>query len=211
MEQTENKEVKSKRDSFMERIKGKRPDLNYEDEDAFYGAIDDDYAEAEAYKSKMEEGNKKVTDFMNANPRNAQLFMDIMNGKDLAVCMLENYGDDFREALENPELSEKIAEANKSYQEKILKSREMEEAASANLTTSMDALTEAQNSVGADDEMAGKVFEAYCAMVNDAILNKVSKETWVMFFKALGYDTDIEDAKATGSYSHFKQTCSLYN
>ena len=62
----------------------------------------------------------------------------------------------------------------------------------------MDALTEAQNSVGADDEMAGKVFEAYCAMVNDAILNKVSKETWVMFFKALGYDTDIEDAKATG-------------
>ena len=102
MEQTENKEVKSKRDSFMERIKGKRPDLNYEDEDAYYGAIDDDYAEAEAYKSKIEEGNKKVTDFMNANFRNVQLCMDIMNGKDLAVCMSSNYGYHSREALENP-------------------------------------------------------------------------------------------------------------
>ena len=42
MEDPKNEQVKSKRDSFLERLKGKYPDKQFVDEEEIYGAINDD-------------------------------------------------------------------------------------------------------------------------------------------------------------------------
>ena len=43
MEKVENSQVKSKRDQFKERMKGKYPDRDFEDDEVFFGQINDDY------------------------------------------------------------------------------------------------------------------------------------------------------------------------
>ena len=42
MEKVENSQVKSKRDAFKERMKSKYPDRNFDDEEVFFGQINDD-------------------------------------------------------------------------------------------------------------------------------------------------------------------------
>ena len=39
----DNKEVKSKRDLFSDRMKGKYPDKQFDDDEALFGQINDDY------------------------------------------------------------------------------------------------------------------------------------------------------------------------
>ena len=43
MEDPKNEQVKSKRESFLERLKGKYPDKQFADDEEIYGAINDDY------------------------------------------------------------------------------------------------------------------------------------------------------------------------
>ena len=50
MEDTEEQVVKSGKQRFIERMKAKKPDLNYDDEEALYGSINDDY---DAYDGEL--------------------------------------------------------------------------------------------------------------------------------------------------------------
>ena len=42
MEDEEKQDVKSKKQQLIERMQAKKPDLNYDDEEALYGSIYDD-------------------------------------------------------------------------------------------------------------------------------------------------------------------------
>ena len=48
------------------------------------------------------------------------------------------------------------------------------------------------------DEDKDKAFEAYANMLDDAIRNKVSKETWLMFIKGINHDKDVAEAADEG-------------
>ena len=57
---------------------------------------------------------------------------------------------------------------------------------------------EAAKEAGVSDEDKDKAFEAYANMLDDAIRNKVSKETWLMFIKGINHDKDVAEAADEG-------------
>ena len=53
----------------------------------------------------------------------ASHFMDMLEGKNPLVSLIEKYGDDLRSALEDPEMAEELAGANEKYVERLGKEK----------------------------------------------------------------------------------------
>lgn len=195
MEDTEKQEVKSRKQQFLERMKTKKPDLNFDDEESLYGSINDDYdaydGELKGYKANEE----KLLGAFNKDPRVASMFLAMTNGENPLLYLIDNFGqDEIRAALDDPEMKDKLVEKQNAYLERQSKNSQLEEEAKRNITTSLDALEAAKNEMGCSDEDADKAFELFAQIQEDAIVDKVTKETWVMLLKGLNHDMDIENA-----------------
>jgi hypothetical protein len=197
-ENTENKEVTSRKQKVLDRLKATRPELNPDNEEELFGAIDDDFDDFDDYRTKMEEGNQKVLDWLDKDEKNAAMLVSMMNGGNLVEELVKEYGDDLSAALEDPDNAEKLAQASKAYHEKVLQSKQFDEEAAKNMEDTFKALDEAQAAAGVDEETTNKAFELYCNIINDAIVNKVSADTWGLFIKAVTHDQDVEEAGVKG-------------
>ncbi|MEG1545504.1 MAG: hypothetical protein RR382_13455, partial [Tannerellaceae bacterium] len=102
------------------------------------------------------------------------------------------------EALRDPSKREEYAASNSKYIEKMAANKKLQEEAASNLATSLDALDAAKEELGMDDEQANAAFELFDKVQDDAIVNKVTKETWMMFLKGLNFDVAVADAERTG-------------
>lgn len=198
MENNGNEVVTSKKQSFLERQRQRFPDMNLEDEEALFAKINEDYDSYDARLKANDEENARIADLFNRDSRSTAFLLDWRDGKDPVIALIEKFGDDFREALDNPEMLEKFAEANKKHNEKLLLSEKLNKESEENLDASLDALDEAQKESEVDDEVAKSAFELYNAVINDGIINKVSKETWGLFIKAVCYDQAVADAAHEG-------------
>lgn len=170
----------------MERLKGKCPELNIDDEEELYSSLSDDYDDYEG-KAQEIDGYRKNEEMLvgafEKNPKIASMFLEMAKGENPFLYLIENFGDEFREALENPDLKEQITERHAKYMERLTKNKEMEEQAKANLTASLDALTEVQTELGYSDEDVTTAFDNFTQIIDDAIFDKESKETWIIFLK----------------------------
>lgn len=196
--------AKTGKELMLERLSVKHPDLTGKDDEALFGTIGADYDEYEAgaeKASKMKDSLDKMLEVFESSPEAAALYVDLaQGGKSVLEYLIENYGDDFLEALEdrNPETLKKLTTAENNYRAKVAKSAEQAKEAQENLVVSLDALDEAANEAGISDEDKEKAFEAYANMIDDAIRNKVSKDTWLMFIKGINHDKDVAEAADEG-------------
>lgn len=198
-ENTDNKPVASRKQKVFDRLKGKRPDLNFDDEEALYGAIDDDYAESDEYRKRQDESNKRVTDWLDADERNASMITGLMNGEDLLSVLIEEYGpDDLIDALNDPANLERIAEKKKKWQEKVDKNKKMDAEAEANLDESIDNLNEVLEEMGMSEDDGNEAFKLWCQVFQDGCVDKITPDTWRLFLKGISYDTDVDDAATQG-------------
>ena len=62
---------KTKRDLALERLKIRHPDTDYADDEAIYGAINDDYDEDQKALEGYKANEKAMSDMMTADPRSA--------------------------------------------------------------------------------------------------------------------------------------------
>lgn len=198
MEETEKEVVNNNKQRIIDRLLARHPDLNVEDEEGLYGTIDADYAHYDQNAQRFNESNKKVTDLFNSDARATEFFTRWTGGEDPLIALLEVFGDDFKSALDDPTKLEAFAEASTKHREKILKSAELDQQSAQNLDASFDALDKAQEELGVDDTVITSAYELYNTIINDCIVNKVSKETWILFIKAIMHDTDVEEAEHIG-------------
>lgn len=194
--------AKTGREVVLERMRVKHPDIDGEDDEAIFGAINADYDEAEANAGKYAEANdalNKMLEVFESNPDAAALYVDLARGgKSVLEYLIEKYGDDFREALDDEEMRAKIVEAEHKYRETVAKDAQLKEEAKVNLEATLAALDEAADECGVGEEEKEAAFEAFVNMVDDAIRDKVSRDTWVMFIKGITHDSDVEDASVEG-------------
>lgn len=195
MEDTEKQEVKSRKQQLMERMKTKRPDLNFDDEDSFYGSISDDYDAYDGELKGYKENEEKLLGAFNKDPRIASMFLAMTKGENPLLYLIDHFGqDEIRTALDDPDMKDKIVERQNAYLERQAKNSKLEEEAKINITVSLDALDEAKTELGCSDEEADKAFEMFAQIQEDAIVDKVTKETWMMLLKGLKHDMDVENA-----------------
>ena len=189
---------KSKRDIVLERLQMKSPDKDFSDEDVMYEQIGADYDKYEDEISKYRDNEKRFSEMMSADPRSAQYLTDWANGEDPVVGLVRNFGAEIKDVLEDPEMQDKLAEANKEYVERVAKNKALEEEYSKNMEETLQTLEQFQKERGLSDEQVDGILNMLIQVINDGVLGKFTARTLEMACKAMNYDADVASAGEEG-------------
>lgn len=193
-----NKEVKSNRERYAERLKAKYPDKEFADDESLFGQINEDYDSYDSELSGYREREKALSDLFSSNPRSAAFLTDWRKGEDPIVSMIRKFGGEFKAALEDPEKQEALAEANKEFAERIAKEEEYEAEYQSNMDETLKTLETLQQEDGLSDEDVDNAMEFLVGIVRDGIMGKFTKASITMALKALNHDSDVELADREG-------------
>ena len=126
MAKEDNQAIKSKRDSFSERLKSKYPDREFADDEALFGQINDDYDEYDSQLSGYKEREQKIADMFTSDPRSAHFVTTWRDGGDPVVEFVRRFGSDIKDRLDDPEWHDKLAAANKEFVERVAEEKELQ-------------------------------------------------------------------------------------
>lgn len=188
----------TKKEKYLKTLSEKYPDKDFSDEEVLFSQINEDYdginQELEAYKGR----EKALGDLFASNPRSASFFMEWRKGGDPIVEMIRRYGDDFKEALEDPDKQAEIAQAHKEFAERVAQEQEFEAQYQSNMQETLSMLNEVQTENNLTDDDIDNVMEFLFGIVRDGIVGKFSKESVLMALKAINHDVDVEQADREG-------------
>lgn len=188
----------SKRDALRDRLRKRYPDKSFDDDEELAGQISDDYDSSEKELSEYKDREKQIGDFLASDPKAAAFIHAWREGKNPVTALVDEYGIDFLEYMDDPEHQEELAEANKGYLERLAKEKQLEGEYQKNLDESLNALESAQNEKGWDDDFVNDGLEKLFEVVNDAIMGKISVDTIEMLNKAMSHDNDVAKAGEEG-------------
>lgn len=195
----EDKTVKSRRDQHVERLRKKYPDKQFDDDEALFGQISDDYDQFEQENGTMREREKAFSDMFTSNPKSARLMMEWKDGKDPVASLIRIYGkEDILAAIEDPEKLETIEQANKEFAERVARNDEYESQYKKNLPASLEAIEKWATEEGVSDEEIDKAVTALSQLCGDFILGKIAPDSIRMMLNALNHDTDVAAAQEEG-------------
>lgn len=195
----DNNPVKSKRDLTMERMKAKYPDRSYDDDEALFGQINEDYDDYDKKLAASQEHEKAFSEMFYKNPKAARLMMEWKDGKDPVSSLVSIYGkEDILAAIDDPTRLEAIEEANKEFAEKLAKSDEYEAQYNKNFPESAQAVDAWAEQAGISPDVVDKIGTKLAQICGDFMLGKFTPETFEMVMKAMNYDKDIEQAQMEG-------------
>ena len=188
----------TRRASFTARMRERYPDRNLDDEEELFGAISDGYDELETSNNEYRDNNRKLVDLFRNDERSARFLTGWANGKDPIVSLIENYGDLFREALEDPEKVKEIAEANRRFAENAAEQAAQQKAREENLQQSLMELSALQEEEGISDEQIDEAMTLFIRMADDLTQGKFTREDVKVMLNALNYDSAVSEARDEG-------------
>lgn len=194
----ENKEVRSRRDQHIERLRKKYPNKKFEDDEEIFGTISDDYDQYDQEIGGYRDREKTLSDMFAADERSAQFLNDWRNGQDPVVGLVRNFGLEIKDVLDDPAMQEKIAEANKEYVERLAKSKKLDEEYEQNMEVSLETLRRFQSERNLSDEEVDTTVDFLLGIIRDGVMGKFSNETLDMALKAINHDTDVATAAEEG-------------
>ena len=203
------------RERYRSRYSAAHPDMNLDDEDAFYSQANANLDELEKYR----EDNRQLGEAFDKTPLLAGLVLAAKEGENPFTYLAENVGPDMdiRELANNPDFAQKMGDALLKFQQKQDDATKADEATKKeigeNVQQSFAALKEIQDEKGMSNEdciaLAKKMFgerDENGETISDGIFGAASrgivpKEVWEAILKAENYDNDIasatEKARAT--------------
>ena len=94
---------KSRRDTFRENFATRHPDVNMDDEEAYYAALDDEMNSRDEELNHYRTDNEKLNNMFLENPNAAYFMNDLLDGKkQMGVALMEHFGDLFKDAVNDP-------------------------------------------------------------------------------------------------------------
>lgn len=195
MAQPDNKEVKSKRDLITERMRSRYPDAQFEDDEALFAKIGDDFDDYDNRIKGFQDRENAFAGMFGSDPRTANFLMDWKNGKDPLVEFARRFGKD---ALEDENKLEEIAAANQEYLERLAENEKLETQYQENIAKSLDLASAFEQEHGLSEEQGNRVLDLIAQISKDYIVGVISKETLEMALKAINHDEDVDDAGREG-------------
>jgi hypothetical protein len=186
----------TRRDAFRKRIAERAPELNMEDEDAYYGYMDDMVNEYDDYR--------KSSDVMRGHMEKSPALMEMMiaaRGQedfDPVIWMIQNRGLDLDALRDDPEYAAKITEARNEWLAKRTKEDEIGKKAQENMPRSVDAIIAKANEMGLTDEQTDEIVGKIYQMGNDLTEGIIPVDVFEMLAKGLTRDADVEMAREEG-------------
>ena len=186
----------SKREAFRRRMAEREPNLNLDDEDAYYDYMDNMVTEYDDYRTSSEAMRKN----MEHSPALAEMFMAAQNQKefDPILWMIRHKGLDLDALRDDPEYAEKVTEAHNEWLAKRAKADEINEQAAANMPKSIDAIQAKAAEMGLTDEQANEIVLEIYQMGNDLTLGIIPVNIFEMLAKGKTRDADVEMAREEG-------------
>ena len=196
--------------AFRDRLSGKHEGEEWEDDEALFGRINDDYDDYESQISDLtakngdyekelgglRENEKKLTDMFSKDPRSATFLMQWRDKGNPVSELVRMYGKDMLEYMtDHPD---EMAEQEKEYLERVAKEKEYEDEYNANLSASLDLFDRVQAEKGLSDDEMNELVDKLISTAHDVIMGKFDEETLDMVSKALGYDKAVEEAGREG-------------
>lgn len=182
------------RDAMLERLRKRHPDTEYADDDDLYDAIGSDYDEMSGRIGKYEEQDKSLNDMFASDPRAAHFLMAWKDGGDPLMAMVDEYGDDFINALNDPSMREKLAESQKKRLERQAEGDKLQKEYETNIEASKESLRQYQEEHGVDDDKLDEAMSLLLSITNNAIVGKFTPEHIELAMKAVSHDDDVADA-----------------
>lgn len=188
--------AKTKRDLALERLKMRHPEAEYADDEAIYGAINDDYDADQKAIEGYKTNEKAMIDMMTADPRSAVFLQAMKNGKNPFVELVRIFGEEFVEMLTDPEQADAIAEAQAEYLKRVAESKKLDDEYEENIKKSYAVFDEMEKEFGEDvtNDLIGKIF----VVANDVIRGKFTREALDMLRLAASHDEDVANAAHEG-------------
>lgn len=189
-------EQKTKKDAFRERFAGRYPDVDMNNEDAYYdqaGKMMDEY-----------EGFEKRAGILKENISKSPLMQDLVLASqeaenfDPIVWLAENRGLDLKALTEDGEYVKKLAEAGQKHVDAVSKGGEIKKQRETNLPESIKACMDAAKGAGISDEEAQNTIGMMFDIMDDLIIGKINPQVFLQLAKGGNYDTAVEGAKAEG-------------
>lgn len=195
MERIENERINTGRGLLQQRLKEKYPELDFENEDALFGRIHEDYDDFDKRLNDYKEREKKLADMFVADPRSANFLMNWVKGSNPIVELVKLFGvDGLKQAMEDEKYLEDIANANTEYLERVQKSKQLEEEFEKNIEQSLKDI----ENINEDEKEIDKAVEWISKLASDAQMGIYTPQNIKMAIKALTFEEKITEAEYIG-------------
>ncbi len=188
----------TKREMALQRLKAKNPESNFEDDEAIFGQVNDDYDNYEKQIEDYKGREKAFSDLFSSDLRAAQFLTDWRQGQDPTVSLIRKFGPEFKEALDDPEKQEALAQANKEYAEQVAKEKGFVEEYMKNIDETISHIDKLEADGTYPKETIDKAMELLLLIVAEGSRGKFSPETIDMAVKAVNHDIDVNNANEDG-------------
>ena len=175
------------RTAFSKRFSKRHKDIDFEDKEARYAAMNDDADRLGEY----EENGLALSKMLDNNKWLAAMVMDSYKKGMHPLEWMASQGIDIKAALEDEELGKKVADQIAEYQEKVAEQEKHKDELMKNLQKSRATLDE----LGLSDDEANDLYKKVWAVIGDAEEGNISADTWKLFMNAYNYDSDIASAR----------------
>lgn len=174
------------RTAFSKRFSKRHSDIDFEDKEARYAAMNDDADLLGQY----EESGKALSKVFDKHKWLAALAMDMeKNPDDNPFDAMARMGIDVKTLLDDPEGGKKLAEILAKHNEDVSEQNEATEKVTANMRKSLERLMKLYPDEAQD--MWSQIYE-----IHDKVESgDISDDIWKMLHNANNYDSDISSAR----------------
>ena len=174
------------RTAFSKRFSKRHSDIDFEDKEARYAAMNDDAD----LLGRYEENGKALSKVFDKHKWLAALAMDMeKNPDDNPFDAMARLGIDVKTLLDDPEGGKKLAEILAKHNEDVAEQNEATEKVTANMRKSLERLMKLYPDEAQD--MWSQIYE-----IHDKVESgDISDDIWKMLHNANNYDSDISSAR----------------
>ena len=189
---------KSKREDYLARMKSRKPDVNYDDDESRYGAYMEHDDEMQGQIDNYKKSDDQMKGAFSKDPRLASFISGVLEGGDTPTGFVKNFGKDILDSMDDEEVLQKITEANNEYLGRVESSKKLEQERRDNLEASVAAVTAFKEEKGLSDEEFGGFVDKFNDLLEEGFMGKLSPEFLEVMYKGLNYEEDIASAAEIG-------------
>lgn len=204
MEKAENQTLTSSRDRLKDRLSKRFPDRQFagqdglDAQDVMDDSIEEMFGEYESRENEYNENSRRLNDLFASDSRIGTLFMKWAEGGNIMEHLIEEFGDEFLDALGSEEGKAKFLGAQNRWLDKVSKNKAADEEAQANFQKSIEVLNAFQQEHNLTDEQAIAVFDKVHKIGSDMVRGIYDAESFLLALNAINHDRDVATAKAEG-------------
>jgi len=193
---------KSRRDTFREGFATRHPDVDMNDEEAYYGALGDEYAANEEELRRSRADNEKLNRMFMENPNAAYFMNDMLDGKEqMGVSLMRHFGETFKDAVEDPteENVKAFADALDEHAARIKENDRLQAEFEGNVEASEQTIDGWAREHKATPEQVDAMRDFINKQFGNLLSGIITPQMLDFAFKGLNYDTDVVAAEASGA------------